>query len=329
MQEEAAHPGGGFILRTPSTEAADDAIRAVLSQDHDRLERQFASIVAEASCDDPIALRQAWQAFESELLHHFDDLEEHVLPAFAQQKQTEARALLYEHQRIRDTLTRLGVDLDLHCLPAERVAEFVASLRAHARHEDDLLYPWAAHRLGEAARKRAEEAISTTEEGPMTDCETWQIDLDRSSLLFSLRHIVVHEIRGRFGKWGGTVTLDPHQLAKSSVRLSINLGSVDTGDAGRDAQIRSPEFFDVGHFPRATFASTEVNLPERANPIVKGRLDLHGFMSDVDLEITRHNRWTDDQGTERISYQVKARFDRRKFGLRWNQESRRRRRRRG
>jgi polyisoprenoid-binding protein YceI len=320
MHEAMMNPGGESKFQRPSPEASDDAIRAVLLQDHDQLERQFESIVAEASSGDPIALRQAWQEFESQLVRHFDDEEAHVLPAFAQQKPTEASALLYEHQRIRGDLTTLGVDLDLHCLPAERVADFVANLRAHARREDDLLYPWAAHRLGEAARKRAERGVFNTEKRAMPKSETWQIDLDRSSLRFSLRHLVFHEIRGRFGKWGGTVALDGNDLAKSSARVWIDLGSVDTGEAERDDQIRSPEFFDVARFPRATFASTEVNLPERANPLVKGRLDLHGITGDVDVEITRQNRWTDDKGTERVSYEAKARLDRRKFGLRWNQD---------
>jgi polyisoprenoid-binding protein YceI len=320
MLEATTNTGGESKFQRLSPEASEDAIRAVLSQDHDRLERQFESILAEASGGDPIALRKAWQEFESELIHHFDDEEAHVLPAFAQQRPTEASALLHEHQRIRGDLTTLGVDLDLHCLPAERVVDLVANLRAHARREDDLLYPWAAHRLGEAARKRAERTMLNTEKRAMTKRENWQIDLDRSSLRFSLRHLVLHEIRGRFGKWGGTVALDGDDLVKSAVSVWIDLGSVDTDEADRDGQIRSLEFFDVARFPRATFASTEVNLPERANPLVKGRLDLHGFTGDVDVEITRHNRWTDEKGTERVSYEAKARLDRRKFGLRWNQD---------
>jgi polyisoprenoid-binding protein YceI len=320
MREETSSPSGDVRFKGPSPEATDDAIQAVLSQSHDRLERQFESIMAEASSNDPIALRQAWRAFESALLHHFDDEERQILPAFARQKPNEARTLGYEHQRIRGDLTKLGVDLDLHCLSAERVADFVASLRAHARREDDLLYPWAAHRLDESARNRAHDAIAKTEETPLPSAETWQIDLDRSSLRFSLRHIVVHEIRGQFGKWGGRVTLDGDDLPKSSVHVWVDLDSIDTGETERDDQLRSPEFFDVGRLPQAKFVSTEVRLPEHANPVVKGRLDLHGCTAEVDVEITRHNRWTDEKGTERVSYEAKARFDRRKFGLRWNQD---------
>jgi polyisoprenoid-binding protein YceI len=312
-QEQAPH---GNI----SPEAAEDAVRAVLAHDHERLERQFQSIVAEASCDDPIELREAWRTFEGELLRHFEDEEVHIFPAFSQQRPVDARVLLAEHERIRASLTRLGIDLDLHCLPADRIAEFVGSLRAHARREDEVLYPWAAHRLSEAARDRIRRELSNTEEARMSNVEEWKIDLDRSKLHFALRHIVIHEIRGQFGKWGGTITLQGDNLAKSTVRVWIDLASVDTNEPERDDQIRSPEFFDIGRFPQAKFSSTEVRLSEHASPVVKGRLDLHGFTGEVEVEVTRHNRWTDDKAVERVSYEVKARFDRRKFGLRWNQD---------
>jgi polyisoprenoid-binding protein YceI len=305
---------------TASPDGAEDAVRAVLSQDHERLERQFQSIVVEASSDDPIELREAWRAFESELLRHFEEEEIRILPAFAQQRPVDAQTLLAEHERIRASLIKLGVDLDLHCLPAERIADFVASLRAHARREDEVLYPWAAHRLSDVARDRIRREISKTEEARMTAVEEWKIDLERSTLRFALRHIVFHQIRGQFGKWGGTVALQRDNLARSTVRISIDLASVDTNESARDDQIRSPEFFDVDRFPQAKFSSTEVRLSEHANPIVKGRLDLHGFTGEVDAEIIRHNRWTDDKAVERISYEVKTSFDRRKFGLRWTQD---------
>jgi polyisoprenoid-binding protein YceI len=304
----------------PSAQSAAAAVRAVLSNDHERLELQFQSIVADAARKDPSALLAAWRAFESELLHHFEDEEVHILSAFAQQEPTEARTISAEHEQIRAALTGIGADIDRHRLPRERIAEFVASLRAHARHEDDLLYPWAAHQLGDAAGDRVRKTLSRSEEAPRRRSDEWQIDLERSTLRFSLRHIVVQEIRGQFRRWGGTITLDGDVLARSSVRLWVDLASVDTDDPARDDQIRSPEFFAVGDFPQATFSGTGVRLTEHANPIVKGRLDLHGFIEDVEVEVTRHDRWSGDKGLERASYEAKARLDRRKFGLRWNQD---------
>jgi len=63
-----------------------------------------------------------------------------------------------------------------------------------------------------------------------------------------------------------------------------------------------------------------VQLTEHANPIVKGHLDLHGFLEEVDVEVTRHDRRSADRGIEQASYEAKARLDRQKFGLRWNQD---------
>jgi polyisoprenoid-binding protein YceI len=320
MSELTIGIGPGQNRQHPSAQAAAAAVRAVLSNDHERLELQFQSIVADTAREEPSVVRAAWRAFEGELLHHFEDEELHILPAFAQQKPPEARAILAEHQQIRATLTGMGVDMDLHHLSKERIADFVASLRAHARHEDDLLYPWAAHQLGDAAGDRVRKTLSKSGDAPTRSSDEWQIDLERSTLRFSLRHIVVQEIRGRFRRWGGTITLDGDILARSSVRLWVDLASVDTDDPARDEQIRSPEFFAVGDFPQATFSGTGVQLTEHANPIVKGRLDLHGFIEDVEVEVTRHDRWSGDKGLERASYEAKARLDRRKFGLRWNQD---------
>lgn len=306
------------VPRSAPPVASEQAVRAVLCQDYEQLERQLQSIVAQSTRDDPIALRVAWQAFENELVHHCDDEEAHVLPAFAEEMPTEAQALFLQHEQIRGTLSKLGADLELRRLPAERIADFVTTFREHLRYEEDLLYPWAAHWHEEAARQRVRRELSSYETIGPKSAEEWLIDLDRSSLRFSLRHVVTHEIRGQFWRWGGSLVLNDDDLSKSSVHLWVDLASVDTDDVERDAQIRSPEFFDVAHFPRATFSSNEVQLPEHANPVVKGCLALHGFIEDVDVEVTRHSRWTDANGIERASYELRSRVDRRRFGLRWN-----------
>ena len=315
---DATTPRADDTLRRAAPAGTEEAVRAVLCQDYEQIERQLQSIVVQSTLDDPIALRVAWRTFESELVHHCDDEEVHVLPAFAEEKPTEAHVLLAQHEQIRTGLNKLGADLDLRRLTAERIADFVITFRDHLRYEEDLLYPWAAHWLEEAARDRVRKELSGSRNTAPNTAEEWRIDLDHSSLRFSLRHIVIHEIRGLFRRWGGTILLDNDDLAKSSVHVWVDLASVDTDDVERDAQIRSPEFFDVGHFRQATFSSNGIELPEHANPIVKGCLALHGFMEDVDLGIARHDRWTDADGIERASYEVRARLDRRKFGLRWN-----------
>jgi len=308
--------------KQPGSAELEVSIRTLLADDHQRLDHLFEAIVAAASRDDTADLREDWSTFERALLRHLDAEEVHLLRVFAQHAPEEARGLTAEHAEIREKLTELGVDLDLHSLKAERVGAFVGQLRAHARREESLIYPWAARQLGEEAHaglRRALEASGRSGPAPAVRSE-WRIDPQRSHLRFSLRHIVVHEIRGSFERWGGTIVLDERDAARSRAEVWIDLGSVDTGERERDDHVRSAEFFDVARFPQARFASTEVRLLAGEHPVVLGRLDLHGIEAEVELTITARERFMDALGVERAIYTAKTRLDRRDFGLRWNQD---------
>jgi hemerythrin-like domain-containing protein len=115
----------------------------VLSEHHRALDEQLERLIAEAQRLDGPALRARWSSFETELLRHLDYEESAILPAFARRHADEARAIRNEHARIRAALLDLGVSLDLHALRCEALSDFVGQLRAHARRQDALLYPWA------------------------------------------------------------------------------------------------------------------------------------------------------------------------------------------
>ena len=150
--------------------------------------------------------------------------------------------------------------------------------------------------------------------------EEWCIDGEHSTLRFWLRHIVVQQIHGHFRAWGGRVLADPRTPSLSTVVVWIDLASIDTGEPERDEQLRSAEFFDVARFPRARFVSTAVRAQARANPVVVGRLDLHGIEREVEIEVSGQEDRIDDSGVERRTYSISAEIDRRAFGLRWNQD---------
>jgi len=150
--------------------------------------------------------------------------------------------------------------------------------------------------------------------------DEWRIDTRHSTLRFWLRHIVVHQIHGHFESWGGRVLIDPSAPALSSVSLWIDLASVTTENLERDEHIRSQEFFDVARFPRATFTSTGVRVQAHANPVVLGRLSLHGVEREVEVEITDQTSRVGIDGYERRTYEIRAEIDRRAFGLQWNQD---------
>jgi polyisoprenoid-binding protein YceI len=148
--------------------------------------------------------------------------------------------------------------------------------------------------------------------------ERWEIDADRSSLEFSLRHLVISEIKGRFRKWGGTLILDREHPEQSHLTAWVELESIETGEAERDDHVKSPEFLDVKRFPRARFVSTAVT-PSDAGILVRGRLDMHGVARDIEIQVTP---WVRSHAEEprRGLYQAKASVDRQSFGLHWNQD---------
>jgi polyisoprenoid-binding protein YceI len=146
--------------------------------------------------------------------------------------------------------------------------------------------------------------------------ERWDINPAGSRLTFVLRHLIVHQIPGRFHSWGGTLFLGRAAPWLSSVNVWIDLGSVDTDSVERDAHIRSAEFLDVERFPRAEFTSTAIEA-QGAGLLVRGRLQLHGITADLDLEV----QWATGAGTTvENAYSIRGKLDRQLFGLHWNQD---------
>jgi len=284
-----------------------------LAEDHWRMEQLFSHVVSEASAGDGDRLPQSWNAFERALVAHLEGEELFMIKAFAADHPLDATRILAEHQGIRRRLTEMDVDLDLHCLRADRVAAFVDDLRHHARAEEEMLYPWA-NRLDPASASGVRRIlqIGRTTSPASAPAEQWRIDPERSSLSFVLRHLVLLEIKGHFTRWGGTVWFDRTDPAGSRVEAWIDLGSVYTGDAERDRHLRSPELLDVERFPRATFISDSVACFDGRRALCHGRLSLHGHELPIDLEV-RVER-------DAPSCDVAGAIDRQRFGLHWNQD---------
>ena len=148
---------------------------------------------------------------------------------------------------------------------------------------------------------------------------SWNIDSAHSSINFSVRHMVVSRVRGRFSKYSGTIALDDADITRSSVEVSIDASSLDTGVAERDTHLRSPDFFDVEKFPLVYFRSTRIEQVEEGRYRLVGDLTMHGVRRDVVLDAEYGGRGKDPWGNERVGFLAKASIDRKEFGLTWNQ----------
>ena len=89
--------------------------------------------------------------------------------------------------------------------------------------------------------------------------EKWEIDPAHSSVGFAVRHMVITKVHGKFKVWNGALDLDLSDLGKSSVQVTIDATSIDTGEAARDGHLRSADFLDVEKFPSIEFKSSRVD----------------------------------------------------------------------
>lgn len=149
--------------------------------------------------------------------------------------------------------------------------------------------------------------------------QQWEIDSARSSFTFKLRHIVVQQIRGRFRRWGGTLFVDRQQPWLSSAEIWVDLTSITTDDAERDAHVLSSEFLDVARFPRAEFKSTNVEILD-GQVVIEGILALHGRTHDVEIRAEIAETARDPDGNLRTKVTARGIVDRQSFGLHWNQD---------
>lgn len=147
---------------------------------------------------------------------------------------------------------------------------------------------------------------------------TWNIDPSHSSIGFSVRHLVIAKVHGRFGTFSGTITLDD-DLARSRVDVKIDAASLDTREEKRDGHLRSADFFDVEKFPHLTFVGKSVEVAGGKAKSLTGDLTIHGVTRAVTLAVDDLGRAKDPWGNERVAFEAKGSIDRKDFGLKWNQ----------
>lgn len=152
-----------------------------------------------------------------------------------------------------------------------------------------------------------------------TNVNTWNIDSAHSGINFSVRHMVVSRVRGRFAKYQGTVELDPKDLTRSRVDVSIDAASIDTGTPERDAHLRSADFFDVENYPELRYVSQRVERTGDDRYRIIGELTIRDVTRPVVLEVEYGGRAVDPWGNERAGFAARASVDRKEFGLGWNQ----------
>jgi len=144
----------------------------------------------------------------------------------------------------------------------------------------------------------------------------WTIDPLHSEVGFSVRHMMVSKVRGKFTKFSGELVTAEDPLA-SSVSADIDLSSIDTAAEQRDAHLRSPDFFDTDNHPVMAYRSTGIR-PKGDGYVVDGELTLKGVTRQVPLHLELNGFGPDAYGGTRAGFTATAEINRQDFGVNWN-----------
>jgi polyisoprenoid-binding protein YceI len=148
--------------------------------------------------------------------------------------------------------------------------------------------------------------------------DTYKVDPAHSSVNFSIDHMVVNTVHGRFRQFEGTITVDPdNNNALTAASGTIQAKSIDTDIEKRDDHLRSPDFFDAEKFPTITFESSEVKKDGNGQVLV-GKFTMHGVTKDVSLPFTLKGPIKSPMGGMVMGLEINAKINRKDYGLTWN-----------
>ena len=147
----------------------------------------------------------------------------------------------------------------------------------------------------------------------------WTIDPGHSAAQFSVRHMIVSNVKGEFDGPVGTATFDPKDFTTLRIEATIDARTVNTRNADRDKDLRGDQFFDVAKYPRITFKSRSVTVVSPGKLKVAGDLTIHGVTKAVVLDVDGPTPEIKDiWGTMRIGATASTTLNRRDFGLVYN-----------
>jgi polyisoprenoid-binding protein YceI len=148
----------------------------------------------------------------------------------------------------------------------------------------------------------------------------WEFDYTHSGIDFTVRHLLVSKVRGRFTKWSGQIELDEQDLSRSKISVEIDVASVDTHEPQRDAHLRSGDFFEVEKHPHMSFKSKRVEEKGKDHLAVTGDLTLRGTTKEVVLDVERGGIVAKDPwGKRRAGFTATTKINRKDFGVSFNQ----------
>lgn len=146
----------------------------------------------------------------------------------------------------------------------------------------------------------------------------WHIDPAHSEILFSVRHMMISTVRGKFSSFSGTVDADDQNPVAAQVKVEIQAASIDTGNEQRDTHLRSPDFLNAEQYPTITFASTNIEQVDKQHGRLHGDLTIRDVTKPVVLDVEYAGMAKSPWGTTSAGFSAETKINRKDWDLNWN-----------
>jgi polyisoprenoid-binding protein YceI len=146
----------------------------------------------------------------------------------------------------------------------------------------------------------------------------WSIDPAHSEIAFKVRHLVVTTLTGKFDTFDAALTSSKDDFSDAEIHFSANIDSINTGNADRDAHLKSDDFFNAASFPKLTFTSTSFNKLSDNNYKLIGNLTIRETTKTIELDVEYGGTMVDPWGNTKAGFELNGKIKRKEFGLKWD-----------
>lgn len=146
----------------------------------------------------------------------------------------------------------------------------------------------------------------------------WNIDATHSEAEFAVRHMMISTVKGRFSSMEGVIEADETNPLATTVRASIDVASIDTRAADRDAHLRSDDFFNAEKYPKITFVSKRIERVDAENYKLVGDLTIRDVTREVVLDTEFEGQILDPYGNQRAGFTATTQINRTDFNVSFN-----------
>jgi len=147
---------------------------------------------------------------------------------------------------------------------------------------------------------------------------TYKADPMHSEVTFKVKHLMITNVSGNFGKFDATLTADKEDFTDAKVSFEADTATVNTGNEQRDTHLKSDDFFNAEKFPKLTFVSTGITKKNDEHYTLNGNLTIRDITKPVTLNVTYGGTMTDPYGQVKVGFEITGKINRKEFDLKWS-----------